>query len=121
MNFRIAAVLRFIVFLILLAAVYCSREATTERFYLEDIPDSLLFMPAHGCIPDSATATKVAEAVLVSVYGEQVLHQQPFRANLVEDSVWVISGSLPKGMLGGVALIKIRKVDGKVLGIYHGK
>ena len=73
-------------------------------------------------VPDEETALKIAESVLVSVYGDDVLLKNPFNATF-DDSrrVWVIVGSLPEGYVGGVPEIVIRKSDGKIIKIYHGK
>jgi hypothetical protein len=51
-------------------------------------------VPKKGYVPDSATALKVAEAVLIPVYGQQkVDSQRPFSAKL-EDDVWTVDGTL---------------------------
>ncbi len=78
-------------------------------------------MPKDGCVPDEATAKRIAEAVWLSVYGETIYQKEPFRAELLGDSLWAVAGSLPKDMLGGVPYIEIQKEDGRILGIGHGK
>lgn len=48
----------------------------------------------EGYVPDSGTAVKIAEAVLVPVCGkEQIDSEQPFLAQL-KDNVWTVSGTL---------------------------
>ena len=37
------------------------------------------------------------------------------------EGFWYVNGSLPKGWVGGVAHIKIRKKDGAVMGYLHTK
>ena len=71
-------------------------------------------------VPDEKTAIKVAEAILYPIYGEKIYKQRPFTAILSND-VWIVKGSLPKGMLGGVAYIEIQKSDCRVLEVTHGK
>lgn len=71
-------------------------------------------------IPDAKTALKIAEAVWLPIYGEEIYSTQPFNASL-RDSVWVVEGSLPKEMDGGVPYIEIRGVDGTILAVYNGK
>lgn len=71
-------------------------------------------------VPNEETAVKVAEAILYPIYGEDIYRQRPFIATL-ENEIWVIEGSLPKGMKGGVAYIEIQKKDCKVLKVTHGK
>lgn len=92
---------------------------------LDELLDGLsleqLYQPPEGMVPDSATAVRIAEAVWLSVYGEEIYTEQPFHAVLWQDSLWAVKGSLPKGMLGGVPYVVIRKWDGGVLGVIHTK
>jgi len=79
------------------------------------------FKPKHGFIPDEKTAIRVAEAVLMPIYGEeQVVSQRPFTAKLKKDA-WIVTGHLPEGLFGGVAEIKISKKTGEILSVTHGK
>ncbi|MFZ0686703.1 MAG: NTF2 fold immunity protein [Terriglobales bacterium] len=73
---------------------------------------------------------KIAEAVLVPVYGKkQIDSEQPFTAEL-KDGVWTVSGTLrcPDGKGGvttqcyvGVAVVQISKVDGHIVSMIHYK
>jgi NTF2 fold immunity protein len=61
------------------------------------------YAPKEGFVPDSATAIKIAEAVLIPVYGkEKIESDRPFKATL-ESGVWTAMGTLhcPDGK-GGV-------------------
>lgn len=78
-------------------------------------------MPEAGFVPDAATAIRIAEAVWLPIYGETVLTEKPFEARLIGKGVWVVQGSLPKGMKGGVPYIEISKRDGRILEVTHGK
>jgi hypothetical protein len=79
------------------------------------------FLPKEGVIPDEGTAVRVGMAVLSPVYGEaKIKSEMPFKAKLSK-GVWAIEGTLPNGMVGGVASIRIKKLDGRVLGMSHGK
>ncbi|MFY9645202.1 MAG: NTF2 fold immunity protein [Terriglobales bacterium] len=88
------------------------------------------YRPKEGYVPDSTTAVKIAEAVLVPVYGEkQIDSEQPFTAEL-KDGVWTVSGTLrcPDGKggvttqcYGGVAVVHISKVDGHIVSMIHYK
>jgi hypothetical protein len=79
------------------------------------------FIPKNGYVPDEATAIKIAEAVLIPIYGrEQIEGERPFKATLNSD-VWVVTGSLQAGRVGGVAVVKISKKDARVLAVTHGK
>jgi NTF2 fold immunity protein of polymorphic toxin system component len=88
------------------------------------------YKPKAGYVPDSVTAVKIAEAVLIPVYGEkQVTSERPFHASL-KDGVWFVDGTLhcpgpPAGRTdkcdGGVAMVQISKEDGRILTMGHGK
>ena len=50
--------------------------------------------PKDGFVPDSTTAIKVAEAVLIPVYGkDKIESERPFKATLDHD-VWTVDGTL---------------------------
>ncbi|MFZ3215341.1 MAG: NTF2 fold immunity protein [Candidatus Acidiferrales bacterium] len=52
------------------------------------------FAPKEGFVPNAETAVKVAEAVLLPVYGEeQIISERPFKAALDGD-VWTVTGTL---------------------------
>src|SRR5712692_7295981 len=71
--------------------------------------------PKEGFVPDAKTAMRIAEAIWVPIYGkENIEKQKPFTAR-EENSVWIVEGSLPQGMLGGVALAEISKLDGRII------
>ncbi len=78
-------------------------------------------------VPNKEIAVKIAEALLIPIYGEKVLEQRPFNCLLVDESIWFISGTLAKcspdeGVrTGGVAYVILQKKDGKVLKITHDK
>jgi hypothetical protein len=76
------------------------------------------------------TPLRIAEAVLVPVYGKkQIESERPFTATL-KGEVWAVGGTLHcsdgKGgdttfCAGGVAVVKISKSDGRILYMMHGK
>ncbi|WP_082320193.1 YbbC/YhhH family protein [Ralstonia solanacearum] len=78
-------------------------------------------IPEKGVIPDEQTAKKVAEAILVPIYGqESIERQKPFRVVLL-GNIWIVTGYLPPDQLGGVFRIEIAKQDGHVIQVMHGK
>lgn len=81
------------------------------------------FVPKNGYVPDEKTAIAVAEAVLAPIYGEQkIVHERPFHATLDSKRiVWTVEGSIPSGSVGGVAIIKLQKQDGRIISVTHGK
>ena len=65
-------------------------------------------------------AVKVAETVLVGIYGKEVLRQRPWRVTESETE-FQISGTLAPSSVGGTAEISIRKSDAGVARYTHGK
>src|SRR5437762_11415059 len=62
-------------------------------------------------IKDKQTAISVAEPILFKIYGKQnIVSERPYECYLV-DGYWYISGTLPKGWVGGVFEIIIGAKD----------
>jgi len=79
------------------------------------------YVPDEGFVPDQMTAVILAEAILKPIYGEENIdRQKPFKV-ILKNNVWVITGTLPEGLIGGVALIEISKKDAKIIRVSHGK
>jgi hypothetical protein len=81
--------------------------------------------PSGGYVPDAITAVKIAEAVLMPVYGEQkIASERPFTAKLDGD-VWTVDGTLYCGdgkigtCDGGAARVKLSKNDARILFMIH--
>ena len=76
--------------------------------------------PKDGFVPDEVTAVKIGEAAATAQYGEaRIAGERPFRARLY-GGTWIVKGTLhPQGALGGTAVIKVRKADGKMLFMIH--
>jgi len=84
-------------------------------------------------VPDAATALKIAEPRLIKTYGKrQIDYERPLTAKL-DDGIWTVNGTLccpdrngqrtcEQGRcVGGVAVLKLRQRDGKILSIIHYK
>ena len=85
------------------------------------------YTPNEGFVPDKATAIRIAEAVLMPVYGEkQIESERPFKA-ILREGVWTVTGTLscPDGKtmhcVGGVAAVQISKSDARIISMIHGK
>jgi hypothetical protein len=78
------------------------------------------FRPKAGYVPDEKTAAKIGEAILIPVYGKEViLEERPFKATLQGD-VWTVKGTLHcSGCDGGTAVIRISKTTGQILFMAH--
>ncbi|MGE4564102.1 MAG: NTF2 fold immunity protein [Victivallaceae bacterium] len=66
------------------------------------------------------TALKLAETILIYIYGEEVLSQKPWIVTDNADNYKIIGTFHGLGK-GGVAEIIISKSDARVLSIIHGK
>jgi hypothetical protein len=84
-------------------------------------------------VADAATAIRIAEPALAKIYGKrQIDNEKPFTA-VLENGIWHVYGTLccpnrnggsncDVGQCrGGVAEMKIRQTDGKILSITHGR
>jgi hypothetical protein len=72
-------------------------------------------------IKTKETAIAIAEPILFSIYGRKdIIKERPYECYLI-DGYWYISGTLPKGWLGGVFEIIINSKDGGVIKLIHGK
>ena len=76
--------------------------------------------PKGGLVPDAATAVRIAEAVWLPIYGRRIYEKRPFVAKLQGD-IWVVTGTMPKDVLGGVPEAHIAKQDARVLKVIHGQ
>jgi hypothetical protein len=74
----------------------------------------------RSLVPNSETAIKIAEAIWLPIYGEQIYSETPFVATLMDSTIWIVKGTLHTA-LGGVAYIEIQKSDCKILRVTHGK
>jgi hypothetical protein len=76
--------------------------------------------PKGGFVPDESTAVRIGEAAAIAQYGEKTISEEtPFRARLYGDT-WMVKGTLhPQGAVGGTAVIKVRKADGRILFMMH--
>lgn len=94
----------------------CSSVKADKRNFKENSN-----MAGIDYVPNEETAKKIAEAVWLPIYGEKIYSQKPYVVSLLDDSVWVVKGTLPKNKRGGVAYIEIQKSDCKILKVTHGK
>lgn len=78
------------------------------------------YIPKNGYVPDKQTAIKIAEAIWLPIYGEGIYNKKPFVAKL-QGEVWIVHGSLPSQMIGGVPVIELSKKTGEILRVSHGK
>ena len=78
---------------------------------------------------EKTTAIKIAEAILIQLYGENVLKQRPWIIKESKSTFQILGSSHRKPqkpgeivvLVEGVAEITINKADGKILKCTHGK
>jgi NTF2 fold immunity protein len=84
------------------------------------------YQPPEGMVPNKETAEAIAEVVLVSIYGKDLIaSEKPFETTL-QNGVWHVAGTLPKRAegfvsVGGIAEIDIAKKSGCILRVHHGE
>lgn len=80
------------------------------------------YYPQDGFVPNKETAIKIAEAVWLPIFGEDIYRQQPYKAK-IENGIWKIEGSLvesdEKVIVGGTAYIEIVQKDGRIIKVSH--
>ena len=74
-----------------------------------------------NAIPNEETALKIAEALLISAYDDDVLSEKNVSVKLNRiKNAWVVSGRLSEEYDGDVFEIVIKRCNGQILKIYHG-
>jgi len=66
------------------------------------------------------TATLIAEAVAVQVYGSRVLEQRPFKV-VLKDGAWIVDGTLPPDHIGGTVHVELDAINYCVVSLIHYK
>lgn len=75
-----------------------------------------------GSISGAKDAVAKAEIIWVKTFGARVKKEKPYQVSYdAEKEVWLIQGSLPSGVEGGVANILIENRTGNVLAVWHDK
>jgi hypothetical protein len=116
------AVFTFAVVSIVLAAFGQQQRLHSERagsatLYFDPADDG--YMASRFDLGlDAQTATQIAEAIFVSVYGRRVLSERPWKVTR-RGKVFLIQGTL-HGDLGGTATLEIDATNAAVLRIGHG-
>jgi hypothetical protein len=117
----------WIVFLLLLVLALSNEWASNQEKPMDEwqaLQVSLKWAksirPKKGFVPDEATAVQIASAVAVAQYGaETISKEEPFSARLYGQT-WVVKGTLhPQGALGGTAVVKVDKRDGRIVFMTH--
>ena len=102
-------------------------ESTSLNSYILDSKLSVAdyseyegYFPKKGFIPTEEIAFQIAEVIFSNIYGKDCIEgEKPFSINL-ENDIWIIKGTL-HARKGGVAYMEIRKSNGEILKVHHGK
>jgi hypothetical protein len=79
------------------------------------------YQPPNGFVSDQKTATAIAYAVAVPVYGKtQIDSELPLHGEL-KDGKWLVLGTLSNQLVGGTVIVEIDQKTGKILYLLHGK
>ena len=73
------------------------------------------------CLSNEDDTIKIAEKEWYKIYGENIYKKKPFVAEIKNDSIWVIQGTLPENYDGGVPYAEINAKNCKILKITHSK
>jgi hypothetical protein len=107
--------------LLFVALAFCAGLSTPQSMKDEDAPRASGYQPRSGMVPNKDTAIQIAIAVLIPIYGiDAVKNQKPFIAS-ISGNTWTVMGTPPKQRVGGVAEIRISKIDGRILYVMHGQ
>jgi hypothetical protein len=72
-------------------------------------------------VADSLTATRVAEAILIPIWGaDEIAGQKPLVAKL-RKGVWIVIGAPADSTVGGLVELEILKKDGRILRTWFSK
>ena len=94
-------------------------SSSEYNYYIINFPSDKIL----GTVDNQEMAKEKAEAVWIEMYGEEIKKEKkPYIVYFdLNSGVWLVTGSLPKNMDGGVPYILIQKLDGKVLAVWHDK
>lgn len=96
-------------------------DLTEENFWLTKLCDST----NRNIVKSAESAVMLAYVYVLNLYGEGVARgEQPYRVNLVNDSIWCISGNPQKyknKKWKGSFIIAIDKNTGRLLAYMHEK
>jgi len=77
------------------------------------------YLPKDGIIKNKEMAMQIAEIYLNSIYGADVIEdEKPFEVYNY-NRYWLVAGTLPKGWIGGTAVIIMSQNSGQVLDVIH--
>jgi hypothetical protein len=79
-----------------------------------------LYKPEGGVDP-SQNIKKIVNTYICEIYIAQMIRTEFPPTAKIQDGIWTVEGSLPRGMPGGLAIIRFCRSNGTVLSIMHEK
>lgn len=73
---------------------------------------SFVVQGVKNIVPNEETAIKIAEAVALPIYGNDILKERPFSARLINDSIWIVNGSRKGIEVDGMIIRKDTTING---------
>ena len=103
--------------LVRICAVFAVYSIGTDALFAQPrMPQS---WPDQGPVPSEAAAIRIAIKLWSPIYGaDHIAREKPYHTTL-KHGIWTVSGSIPARAVGGAAVLKIRKSDGKILLLSH--
>ncbi|MBD80183.1 MAG: hypothetical protein CL840_14815 [Crocinitomicaceae bacterium] len=90
---------------------------SNKRFYIEQ--DGI---PTIGLVSNDSIAEKIAEIITIPLYGKDITSKMIFDAELINDSIWVVTGKRKNPLYaGGIIEFKINKKNCEILKVSHFK
>jgi hypothetical protein len=118
LNDILSIKLFIIIFILLINVILSCDNNHCDRIKNKSINTSI--QNELNYVNDTITAIRIAEAIWLEIYGDEIYMNKPYNAILLEGKVWEVSGTLHTEK-GGVPYIEIQKSDGKILKVYHTK
>ena len=110
---------------VLLISCDTSNSYVIYDFNIKDYQDEIVVFPSDeniGEINDINTLMKKIEKIWIKVYGDEIKKEKPYKVFYDEkNDVWLIHGTLPDYVDGGVAYAIVDNKTGKVLAVWHDK
>ena len=123
-NIKIALLIVLLIGVVICMFIFINKNRI-RTFSLEEYKESIELFPSDEVLGETLTAKNAvekAEILWLGKYGESVKKDKPYKIYYDKISeTWLIKGTLPFYMRGGVPYVIIQKSDGKVLAVWHDK
>ncbi len=95
-----------------------TKEEIKGQYWIDNGRRTVFIRGGH-VIPNAKTAVEVAKPILYNEFGKENIDDDlPFRVELINDSIWVLYGTLPPNSLGGTFHMTMLKWNGQVIAIW---